>query len=43
MTCVELPNCGWHMSFFGGGTAVKAKLRAYAHQEWNRPEIVSEA
>ena len=39
--CVELPSCGWHMSFFGGGAAIKAKLKSYSHQEWNRPDIVS--
>jgi hypothetical protein len=31
------------MSFFGGGAAVQAKLRSYAHQEWNTPDIVSKA
>jgi hypothetical protein len=39
--CAELPSCGWHMSFFGGGAAIKAKLKSYSHQEWNRPDIVS--
>jgi hypothetical protein len=43
VTCVELPSCGWHLSFFGGGGAVKSKLRAYSHQEWNSPRIVSVA
>ena len=28
------------MSFFGGSSAVKDKLISYAHQEWNRPDIV---
>jgi hypothetical protein len=41
--CVEVADCGWHMSFFGGSAAVQAKLRSYAHQEWNTPDIVSKA
>jgi hypothetical protein len=40
VTCAELPNCGWHMSFFGGARAIKEKLRSYSHQEWNTPDIV---
>lgn len=29
------PAAGWHFSFLGGSTAVRAKLAAYSHQECN--------
>jgi beta-1,4-mannosyl-glycoprotein beta-1,4-N-acetylglucosaminyltransferase len=33
------PDAGCHLSFMGGGDAVAAKLRAYAHQEFAVPAL----
>lgn len=31
---------GWHFSFLGGSGAVKAKVRAFSHQEHNQPDYL---
>jgi len=35
-------NCGWHMSYMGGYEKVKQKLQSFAHQEFNKPEIIND-
>lgn len=36
---VAVPNCGWHCSFFETPEAIKRKIEAFSHQEYNRPEF----
>jgi Glycosyltransferase family 17 len=36
-----LPDAGWHFSYLGGPEAVRQKLEAFAHQEFNRPEYLA--
>ena len=36
----KLENGGWHFSFQGGVEKIMEKLQVYAHQEFNRPDIV---
>ena len=36
-----ISNGGWHFSYQGGPAAIRAKLLAFAHQEYNRPEYTS--
>lgn len=36
----RLANAGWHFSYMGGAERVREKLRAFAHQEYNKPEFV---
>lgn len=31
---------GWHYSWFGGAEKIKEKLQSYAHQEFNKPDLV---
>ncbi len=35
-------NSGWHFSFLGGKDMIKAKLKNFAHQEFNNSKIVSD-
>lgn len=35
-----LPNAGWHFSYQGGVDEVIKKIKSYAHQEYNRPDIL---
>lgn len=39
----RLPDAGWHFSFMGGVERIRAKIAAYAHQEYNRPEFTDPA
>lgn len=32
-----IPHGGWHATFFGGPEAIRAKIQAYSHQEYNKP------
>lgn len=36
----SIPNAGWHFSFQGGIDAIINKIKSYAHQEFNRPDIL---
>jgi hypothetical protein len=36
---IRVPNGGWHFCNMGGEEAIKTKLEAYGHQEWNVPQI----
>ena len=36
---VPFQNGGWHLSYFGNAEFIKAKLEAFAHQEFNTEEI----
>lgn len=38
----RFPNGGYHFSFLGGAEKIKAKIEAFAHTEFNRPDIISE-
>lgn len=38
----RVPNAGWHFSYMGGVDRVRQKLKAFAHQEFNRPEFLDE-
>jgi Glycosyltransferase family 17 len=33
----RVPDAGWHLSYFGGADAVRAKVTAYSHTELTRP------
>ena len=35
-----LDHAGWHFSYIGDDEAVREKIRAFSHQEFNRPEIL---
>ena len=35
-----IKNGGWHFTFLGGVEAVKRKIEAYSHQEFNKPEFI---
>jgi len=35
MTCISIPNGGWHLSYFGDTLFIKNKLENFAHQEFN--------
>jgi len=35
-----IPHAGWHLSYLGNVDHVRQKVAAFAHQEFNRPEIV---
>lgn len=35
-----LNHAGWHFSYLGGDEAVREKIRAFSHQEFNTPEIL---
>ncbi|MFC2147146.1 hypothetical protein ACFLR9_01150 [Bacteroidota bacterium] len=35
-------NGGWHFSYLGGIEAIKYKLKNFAHQEFNNPDIVND-
>lgn len=39
----RVPDAGWHFSFMGGIDRIRAKIAAYAHQEYNRPEFTDPA
>lgn len=41
--CPILSEAGWHFSYLGGPTHMLAKLRAFAHQDLNRPPFADEA
>jgi beta-1,4-mannosyl-glycoprotein beta-1,4-N-acetylglucosaminyltransferase len=34
-------NCGWHFNFLGGADAIKNKIKAYAHQEFNIQDVLA--
>lgn len=36
---ILLENGGWHFTFMGGEEAIKTKVEAYSHQEYNTPEV----
>lgn len=38
----SLKNKGWHLSYFGGTTAIQKKLRTFCHSEFNTPEFLDE-
>ena len=38
-----LPDGGWHFSFFGDANFFQTKMRSYAHQEHNTPDITTAA
>lgn len=38
---VNLPYGGWHFTYQGGEQAIKDKVEAFSHQEYNTPEIKS--
>lgn len=39
--CKYIHNGGWHFGFLGGAEAVRNKIQAYAHQEFNAPEVLN--
>lgn len=39
----RVPDAGWHFSFMGGVERIRAKIAAYAHQEYNRAEYTDPA
>lgn len=39
--CKYIYNGGWHFGFLGGADRVKDKIQAYAHQEFNVPEVLN--
>lgn len=39
-TLPNIPDAGWHFSFMGGVDAVASKIQSWAHQEYNRPDIL---
>lgn len=41
LTTKTLNSGGWHLSFMGGPQRIKAKIEAYAHQEFNNDYIKS--
>lgn len=36
---VTVPNAGWHFSFLGSPERIARKIRAFSHQELNKPEF----
>lgn len=38
----KLENSGYHFSFLNGLEAIKTKIKAFAHTEFNRPDILSD-
>lgn len=39
--CSYIYNGGWHFGFLGGAEAVKAKIKSYAHQEFNNDDTLA--
>jgi len=39
---LRLEDAGWHLSFFADTQGVVAKIKAYAHQEFNRGDMLNE-
>lgn len=39
MTCPNIPNGGWHLSYFGDELFIKNKIESFAHQELNTSEF----
>lgn len=37
----HLENAGWHFSFFSSPEQIQHKIRTYAHQEYNTPELTN--
>ncbi|MBF0563456.1 MAG: hypothetical protein HQL37_15915 [Alphaproteobacteria bacterium] len=37
---VTIPHAGWHLSYLGNEAHVRQKVQAFAHQEFNRPDIL---
>jgi hypothetical protein len=35
-----VPHAGWHLSYLGDDAHVRQKIQAFAHQEFNRPDIL---
>jgi hypothetical protein len=38
-----VPDAGWHFSYCGGASRIRAKIAAYAHRELDRPEFTDPA
>lgn len=36
-----IKNGGWHFNFFGGVEKIQQKIKAYAHSEFDNPDILS--
>lgn len=36
----SIENGGWHFNFFGGSDRVQLKIKSYAHQEFNKPDVL---
>jgi len=41
ISCPNLPNGGWHLSYFGNPDFIKNKLENFTHQEYNNNEIIN--
>lgn len=39
---VNVPLAGWHFSYLGGVEKIKTKIQSFAHQEYNRPDIIND-
>ena len=39
MPTYRIKNGGWHLTFMGGVDKVIEKVKAFAHQEFNKPEF----
>ena len=39
--CTIVPNGGWHLSYFGDVDFIKNKIKNFAHQEINTPEVLN--
>ena len=37
-----IADAGWHFGYMGGNDAVRLKVQSFAHQELNRPELLSD-
>lgn len=35
-----IENGGWHFNFFGGSDRIQLKIKSYAHQEFNKPDVL---
>ena len=38
---IQIPNGGWHLSYWGDSAKIKTKLESFAHQEYNRKEYTN--
>lgn len=39
--CKYIYNGGWHFGYLGGADAIREKIKAFAHQEFNTPEVLN--